>query len=125
MKRAIELLNQELDKFSETMEKPFIITEFGADCISGHHSMFGQQFTGEFQAEFLKRYITCLKNRPAVAGMHIWHFADFSTNQLPLRVQGNRKGIFSRNREPKIAAFAVRQAWTGKDGLGLELLGDE
>ena len=87
--------------------------------------MFGQQFTEEFQAEFLKRYITCLKNRPDVAGMHIWHFADFSTNQLPLRVQGNRKGIFSRNREPKIAAFAVRQAWTGKDGLGLELLGDE
>jgi len=125
MKRAIELLNQELDKFSETMEKPFIITEFGADCISGHHSMFGQQFTEEFQAEFLKRYITCLKNRPDVAGMHIWHFADFSTNQLPLRVQGNRKGIFSRNREPKLAAFAVRQAWTDQKGLGLELLGDE
>ena len=63
--------------------------------------MFGQQFTGEFQAEFLKRYITCLKNRPAVAGMHIWHFADFSTNQLPLRVQGNRKGIFSRSLIPR------------------------
>ena len=125
MKRGVELLNEELDKFSALMEKPFILTEFGADCISGHHSMFGLQFTEEFQAEFLKRYIASCQKRSDVAGLHIWHFADFSTNQLPLRVQGNRKGIFSRNREPKAAAFAIRQAWTGKEGLGLELLGDE
>lgn len=125
MTKGVELLGAELDKFSELMEKPFILTEFGADCIAGHHSMFGLQFTEEFQAEFLKRYIKHLQQRSDVAGMHIWHFADFSTNQLPLRVQGNRKGIFSRNREPKIAAFAVRQAWTGKEGLGLDLLGDD
>lgn len=123
--RAIELLSEELDKFSALIEKPFIITEFGADCIEGHHSMFALQFTEEFQAEFLKRYIKHFQQRSDVAGMHIWHFADFSTNQLPLRVQGNRKGIFSRNREPKIAAFAVRQAWTGKDGLGLLPLGEK
>ena len=121
---AIELLGRELDKFSEIIEKPFIITEFGADCIAGHHSMFDLQFTEEFQAEFLKRYINYLRHRPDVAGMHIWHFADFSTNQLPLRVQGNRKGVFSRNREPKAAAFAVRQAWTGQEGMGLTPLGD-
>ena len=120
---AIELLGRELDKFSEISGKPFIITEFGADCIAGHHSMFDLQFTEEFQAEFLKRYIEYLQNRPDVAGMHIWHFADFSTNQLPLRVQGNRKGVFSRNREPKAAAFAVRQAWTGQEGMGLTPLG--
>ena len=123
--RAIELLSEELDKFSALIEKPFIITEFGADCIEGHHSMFALQFTEEFQAEFLKRYIKHFQQRTDVAGMHIWHFADFSTNQIPLRVQGNRKGIFSRNREPKIAAFAVRQAWTGEEGLGLLPLGEK
>ena len=123
--RAIELLSEELDKFSAIIEKPFIITEFGADCIEGHHSMFALQFTEEFQAEFLKRYIKHFQQRTDVAGMHIWHFADFSTNQIPLRVQGNRKGIFSRNREPKIAAFAVRQAWTGEEGLGLLPLGEK
>ena len=123
--RAIDLLSEELDKFSALIEKPFIITEFGADCIEGHHSMFALQFTEEFQAEFLKRYIKHFQQRTDVAGMHIWHFADFSTNQIPLRVQGNRKGIFSRNREPKIAAFAVRQAWTGEEGLGLLPLGEK
>ena len=87
--------------------------------------MFALQFTEEFQAEFLKRYIKHFQQRTDVAGMHIWHFADFSTNQIPLRVQGNRKGIFSRNREPKIAAFAVRQAWTGEEGLGLLPLGEK
>ena len=122
--RAIELLEAVLDKFHELIAKPFLISEFGADCVAGHHSMFTLQFTEEFQAEFLKRYIKHFQSRSDVAGMHIWHFADFSTNQIPLRVQGNRKGIFSRNREPKIAAFAIRQAWTGQDGLGLQPLGE-
>ena len=114
--RARELLDKELDVFRETIgEKPIVMTEFGADAIAGHHSMYCLQFTEEFQAEMLKTYIQLFQGRTDIAGMHIWHFADFSTNQDPLRVQGNRKGIFSRNREPKIAAYAVRKLWTGKD----------
>lgn len=47
-----------------------------------------------------------------VAGEHIWIFADFATRPAIIRVGGNRKGLFTRDRQPKAAAFAVRRRWT-------------
>ena len=41
----------------------------------------------------------------------IW---DFATSQSLLRVQGNKKGIFTRQRQPKAAAFAIRKRWLEK-----------
>ena len=41
-------------------------------------------------------------------GEHIWNFADFMTKQEPKRVAGNRKGVFTRDRQPKLAAHVLR-----------------
>ena len=41
-------------------------------------------------------------------GEHIWNFADFMTKQEPRRVAGNRKGVFTRDRQPKLAAHVLR-----------------
>ena len=41
-------------------------------------------------------------------GEHIWNFADFMTKQESRRVAGNRKGIFTRERQPKLAAHLLR-----------------
>lgn len=38
----------------------------------------------------------------------IW---DFATSQSLLRVQSNRKGIFNRDRKPKLAAHYFRERW--------------
>ena len=38
----------------------------------------------------------------------IW---DFATSQSLLRVQGNKKGIFTRDRKPKLAAHYFRERW--------------
>ena len=122
---GVRMLNTELDKFMALYDKPLILSEFGVDCIQGTHSAFCQQFSEEFQSEFLERYIRCLQKRSDIAGMHVWCFADFFTNQDPLRVQGNRKGIFTRSREPKMAAFTVRKLWTGNIDSGVIALGDE
>ena len=108
---AIRELERCIDRFAALYDKPLFVTEFGADCVAGAHSLFGQQFTEEFQAEFLRRYIRCLEGRPEIAGLHVWNLADFATGQNPFRVVGNRKGIFTRAREPKAAAFAVRAMW--------------
>ena len=48
-----------------------------------------------------------------VVGEQVWNFADFATSQSLLRVQGNKKGIFSRDRKPKLAAHYFRQRWKG------------
>ena len=37
-----------------------------------------------------------------VVGEQAWNFADFATSQSLLRVQGNKKGLFTRDRKPKM-----------------------
>lgn len=44
-------------------------------------------------------------------GEQIWNFADFATAQGIVRVDGNKKGIFTRSRRPKSAAYSVRERW--------------
>ena len=47
-------------------------------------------------------------------GEHLWAFADFMTKQGLTRVGGNKKGLFTRNRQPKMAAHFLRQRWRGE-----------
>jgi beta-glucuronidase len=48
----------------------------------------------------------------AVVGEQVWNFADFATTSGIVRVDGNKKGVFTRDRRPKSAAFALRRRWT-------------
>jgi beta-glucuronidase len=41
----------------------------------------------------------------------VWNFADFGTEPSLHRVDGNRKGVFTRDRRPKLAAHALRERW--------------
>ena len=43
--------------------------------------------------------------------MHLWNFADFATGQQLNRIHGNKKGIFTRDRRPKMAAHLLRRRW--------------
>jgi beta-glucuronidase len=47
-----------------------------------------------------------------VAGMHGWNLADFAAVQSTMRVGGmNRKGAFTRTRQPKMVAYVLREFW--------------
>ncbi len=47
-----------------------------------------------------------------VAGTHVWAFADFATAQADHRPQSvNFKGVFTRDRRPKLAARRLRDLW--------------
>jgi beta-galactosidase/beta-glucuronidase len=46
----------------------------------------------------------------AVVGEHVRNFADFTTSGIN-RVGGNKKGVFTRDRQPKVAAWALRRRW--------------
>ena len=50
----------------------------------------------------------------AVIGEHVWNFADFATRSGVMRVDGNKKGVFTRDRRPKSAAFLLRHRWRAK-----------
>ncbi|MBO6263715.1 MAG: hypothetical protein J6N93_05545 [Clostridia bacterium] len=44
-------------------------------------------------------------------GEHVWAFADFKTKQGLTRFRGNRKGVFTKDRQPKAVAFFLRKRW--------------
>ena len=108
-----EFLAQELDGLHDQLGKPIIITEFGADTIAGTHSDPPEMWTEEYQVEFLRAYLDVAAERPYVAGLHVWNFADFKTGQGTRRAAGlNMKGVFTRDRRPKMAAHLLRERWT-------------
>jgi beta-glucuronidase len=105
-------LEKELKGWTEKYNVPFIITEYGADTIAGAHSIHNLPWSEEYQIEFLKANHRGFDAFPGVVGEHVWNFADFQTKPGVLRVLGNKKGVFSRDRQPKAAAFELRNRWT-------------
>ena len=106
-------LERDLLRWHERFDKPVFVTEYGADTVAGFHSDPPALFTEEFQCEFLERYHRVFDRLDFVIGEHVWNFADFATKQSPVRVLGNRKGIFTRQRQPKAAAYLLRSRWMG------------
>ena len=93
---------------------PLVLTEFGADAVAGLHSCPALMFTEEYQVEVIMAIIGVLHEpefEPWVIGEHVWNFADFATTANTMRVVGNRKGVFTRDRQPKMAATALRMRW--------------
>ncbi len=104
-------LSEELDAIRAKHKKPIIVSEFGADSMAGLHSDPPEIFTEEYQAEFLKAYIEVIRSKDYTVGEHIWNLADFKTPQSYTRTVHNRKGLFTRDRQPKLAAHVIRQLW--------------
>lgn len=104
---------RELDELHRRFGKPIVVTEFGTDTLPGVHAQPPEMWTEEYQTEFLRRYLDAAAERPFVAGMHVWNFADFKTGQGTSRAAGmNFKGVFTRDRRPKMAAHFLRSRWT-------------
>lgn len=108
---AMRILDKELELLHAKYKKPIMMTEFGADTIPGYHSTSDQLFTEEYQGNLIARYIALLRTKAYVIGEHVWNFADFRTPQHFRRVVLNRKGVFTREREPKNAAFRLKALW--------------
>ncbi len=105
-------LSEELDALYEKFHKPLIMTEFGADALAGWHAQPPEMFSEEFQAEMITDYLEVLRRKPFVVGEHIWNLCDFKTGQAVRRVGGmNLKGVFTRDRRPKLAAHRLRELW--------------
>ena len=103
-------LRMELDWWAGK-NRPVVLSEYGADTIAGLHGAVAEMFTEEFQVEYYRMVSSCLDEYPFVVGEMPWNFADFSTCQGPMRAGGNRKGLFTRDRRPKMAAHWFRERW--------------
>lgn len=108
---AKEDLRATLEKMYAKFKKPIFITEFGADTIAGLHSLPAEQWSEEYQTELIMGLIEVMRSLDYVVGEHIWNFADFRTAQNFVRVGGNKKGVFTRERQPKMVAHYLKKFW--------------
>ncbi len=112
IEKGIEHLSEELDKIFRRYQKPIILSEFGTDTIPGWHAQPPEMFSEEYQVEFLTKYIDLLKSKSYIVGQHVWNLCDFKTSQGIVRMGGiNYKGVFTRDRRPKMAAHQLKKMW--------------
>jgi len=118
--KGFTMLNRELDDLWDVLGKPIIVTEFGADTQPGLHGHPDVMWTEEYQAAFIRGYLEISASKDFVAGMQVWSFADFAAVQSIMRVGGmNMKGVFTRTRQPKMAAHVLREIWVTKEKAAL------
>jgi beta-glucuronidase len=111
VKASKEDLRNTLEKMYAKFQKPIFISEFGADTLSGLHSLPAEQWSEEYQTELILGLIEVMRELDYVVGEHIWNFADFRTAQNFVRVGGNKKGVFTRDRQPKMVAHFLKKLW--------------
>ena len=104
-------LTTTFQEYRDKYNKPLFLTEFGADTIAGLHKLPSVAFSEEFQVEFISTYLDTISELDYVIGEHVWNLADFDTKQGLTRVDGNKKGVFTRQRQPKMVAHFLRQYW--------------
>lgn len=116
--QAAEDMCREEMEFWNAQGKPFMFTEYGADTMTGLHDTTLVMWTEEYQVDYYKanhRVVDAMEN---FVGEQVWNFADFATSQGLMRVQGNKKGLFTRDRRPKLAAHYFRERWTNIPDFG-------
>lgn len=110
-------MKEHLTRDFMTYGKPVLLAEFGVDTLPGYHADPPLMFTEEYQAQFLETTVRTAENLDFIIGAHVWSFADFATKQGLTRPGGNRKGVFTRDRHPKMAAHVLRKLWKTAEAL--------
>ncbi len=90
---------------------PIMVTEFGADSVAGFHALPSELWTEDYQSELLEHILEEIHKCPFVIGEHVWAMCDFRTGQNDRRALGNRKGAFTRDRQPKMVAHLLKKLW--------------
>lgn len=109
---AEEKFRDELDRWQAlAAKKLFIMTEFGCDTLAGHHPLPGTMWSEEYQNEYYEMNFRVFEDYDFIQGELVWNFADFQTSEGIFRVGGNKKGIFTRDRQPKSSAFVLKRHW--------------
>ena len=119
LEEAKRMLAEELRGWEERCPNtPIMFTEYGADTVAGVHDTVPVMFTEEYQVQYYEANHEVVDKCKNFVGEQTWNFADFATSQGIIRVQGNKKGIFTRERKPKMIAHSLRERWTNIANFG-------
>ncbi|CCH88478.1 Beta-glucuronidase [Modestobacter italicus] len=86
----------------------------GADTYPALHATSPAPWTEEYWTAHLEmnhRVSGCID---AVVDEQVWHVADVATTPGVMRVGGDEKGVVTRDRLPRGAAWTLRRRWRGE-----------
>ena len=95
-------------------DKPFLISEIGAEAIYGFRDPLKTYWSEEYQAELVVEACKFALESETCAGISIWHFADARSyvngEGIYGRARGfNNKGALDEYRRPKLAWYALKE----------------
>ena len=99
------------------IDKPVLISEFGAGAKFGFHADERTRFSEEYQADLYKETIDMLRRIPQLSGFSPWILMDFRSPRRVLpKIQDNwnRKGLLSEKGEKKMAFFVLQDFYKNK-----------
>jgi len=102
------------DKLERLLEKdyrkPFVVSEFGAEAVAGHHGSVDELWTEEYQAEVYRNQLAVILASKA-AGIAPWLLYDFKTPRRlnPRQKMYNLKGLVDRTKNLRKKAFYLVQ----------------
>uniref|UniRef100_A0A224X9B4 Putative beta-galactosidase/beta-glucuronidase carbohydrate transport and metabolism n=1 Tax=Panstrongylus lignarius TaxID=156445 RepID=A0A224X9B4_9HEMI len=101
----------DLKRWFDEYQRPLIFTEYGAGALSGLHALPSTMWSENYQIELFHEHFKAfdsVKHLGFFIGEMVWNFADFNTPQEYIRPGGCMKGVFTRNRQPKSAAYTLK-----------------
>ncbi len=109
---AREAFFDEMDRWEKRgLNVPFVFTEFGADTLGMEHKLPSVMWTQEYQSEYMELCFEVFDRYDFIQGELVWNFADFQASEGIMRVNGNKKGVFTRIRQPKDVAYRLKERW--------------
>lgn len=97
-----------LDNHNKELDKPLIVTEYGAGADPRIRSLTPERFdfSLEYDVYYHTHYLKEILKRPFVAGANVWNLADFgSETRHDVMPFVNSKGLMTLDRKPKDAYY--------------------
>ena len=104
-------------RFNITINKPVLITEFGADALGGYHADADTRWSEEYQDLLYKNQFKMLDAIPGLRGMTPWVLVDFRSPRRPhpyFQDFWNRKGLLSETGKKKQAFYTLKAYYEQK-----------
>lgn len=94
------------------IDKPVIISEFGAGALQGYHADNMTRWSEEFQELLYEETLPTLAKIPGISGITPWTLVDFRSPRrtlIPYQNGWNRKGLISETGNKKKAFYTLQK----------------
>jgi beta-galactosidase len=105
---SYDLLPENIAKIRQAVKKPMLITEYGVGVDPRLHTLNPMRFdySHEYGTEYHKYYLEYFMKNDFIAGVNVWNYADFNSEDRIDAVQSvNNKGLVGLDRKPKDVFF--------------------